>query len=148
MIQQLTFITMKNHIQNTLIALIILLAVSNNVKLTKLLMTYGLNLDYVDEKGRNGLSYTVMSEYTAQMFYFLLSQNIDLKPSTAGLDPLDIALHCIGKFDQAVDFVISLIKHQAPVEKSHLQQLSLLAISKPIEYKKIIEQLPQLKELL
>lgn len=128
--------------------IVIFLVISNNVNLAKRLIERGLHIHFVDDKGRNALTYTVMSEYTKEMFYFLLNQGIEVKPSATGLDSLDLALQSIGKFDEAVNYVVSLLKNLAPVEKSHLQQLSLLAISNPVEFALIISKQPQLMNLL
>jgi hypothetical protein len=125
-------------------SLIVVLAGTNNIALTKLLLPRGLNLHYVNEEGKGGLTFSVLSPLNKDMFYFLLDQGVDPSNSGKGMDPLDLALQSVGSFDEAINYATALVKHDAPIRRSHIQQLALLAISSPKEYSQLEQSAPQL----
>jgi hypothetical protein len=116
---------------------IILLTLTNNLKLIRPLQAYGLNIDYVDDRGKNALSYSVESDLSKNIFHFLLENNINTKPNNKLLDPLNYALKYVEKSSVGVYYANHLINLGVAVNNSHAQQLELLKISFPSRYEAI-----------
>ncbi|WDE05854.1 hypothetical protein SG34_002655 [Thalassomonas viridans] len=119
-----------------------MLALRNNVKLTKALLPLGLDLHAVDLSGKNSLSHTLVSFQSKEMFDFLLANNVDVKPSPNGLDPLDMALQYTLNNAQGVYYVKQLLAYGAPVESSHMQLFSQIQKQNPYNYEKIAVFIP------
>ena len=119
-----------------------MLALRNNVRLTKDLLPLGLDLHVVDQTGKNALSHTLISFQSREMFDFLLTNNVDVKPSPNGLDPLDMALQYSVYNAQGIYYVKQLIAHGSPIESSHIQLLAQIQELNPKNYEKIAKLLP------
>ena len=119
-----------------------MLALRNNIKLTKELMPLGLDIHAVDSLGKNSLSHTLVSFQSKEMFDFLLASNVNVKPSSNGLDPLDMALQHTLKNAQGVYYVKQLLAYGAPIESSHIQLFSQIQKYNPHNYKKIAVLFP------
>ncbi|MCJ8270234.1 MAG: hypothetical protein MJK04_12620, partial [Psychrosphaera sp.] len=123
---------------------ILLLALQNNLQLTKQLLAHGLNLHFVNEDSKNAISASVSVRGSHQMLAFLLNNSVAVKPANRGLDPLDYALLSITRFDDGIDYAAQLVARNAPIEKSHIQQAQMLQLSHPVRYQKLIEAVPKL----
>ncbi|WDE05240.1 hypothetical protein SG34_028790 [Thalassomonas viridans] len=119
------------------------LALKNNVKLTKRLLPLGLNLHEIDHLGRNAVSYTLMAFQSREMFNFLLTHGVSVKPSRYGPDPLDASLKYSVKND-AVYYVQKLIGYGAPIEKSHYQLVDQIKHNNVLVYNQLKEIVPEL----
>ncbi|WDE11401.1 hypothetical protein [Thalassomonas haliotis] len=119
-----------------------MLALKNNVKLTKNLLSLGLDLHVVDQSGKNSLSHTLVSFQSKEMFDFLLVHNVNVKPNPNGLDPLDMALQYTLYNAQGIYYVRKLLEYGAPIESSHIQLLTQMKENNPHNYEKIAGSLP------
>jgi hypothetical protein len=123
---------------------ILFLANQNNLQLAKQLLVHDLNLHFVDDNGKNAISYSVGIRDSDRMLSFLLNNGVAVKPSNKGLDPLDLALLAITRFEQAVEYAAELVARNAPIEKSHKQQVELLQLTHAAQYQQLIEAVPSL----
>jgi len=132
---------------------ILLLAPMGHVKLAEALLSYGLDLYYVNSVGMNAISeliyFPILIEFNdvsdqRQMLLFLLNQGVKIKSSPQGLDALNFALMNIDKSDISANYARILIAHGARIETSHRQQIAKLKIKNIKRYQYIVDLIPEL----
>ncbi len=79
-----------------------------------------------------------------KMFPFLLDAGINVKPTGASLDPLNLAIGGFQKNSVFVEYAELLIQHGAPIEFSHRQQIETLKLSDEETYADILYHIPSL----
>ncbi|NQY35562.1 MAG: hypothetical protein HRT37_11435 [Alteromonadaceae bacterium] len=122
-----------------------ILALFNNITLAKKLLPFGLDLYTLDPSGQNAISQTLITLHSKEMFDFLLTQNVNVKPSPQGIDPLAQSLnHILNNKHIAVYYIEQLIRYGAPIENSHRQLLEKLKLKNPSAYIALQRVLPEL----
>lgn len=113
---------------------------------------YGLDLNYVDPRGRNAfglLAATPLENDGAWRFAeYLASRSVPVKPSAGGLDPLDLVLTRLVEYPRAsrarIRFARFLIDHGAPVEPSHLELAAQLSLRSEDAHRRLLRVVPEL----
>lgn len=113
---------------------------------------YGLDLNYVDPRGRNAfglLAATPLENDGAWRFAeYLASRSVPVKPSAWGLDPLDLVLTRLVEYPRAsgarIRFARFLIDHGAPVEPSHLELAAQLSLRSEDAHRRLLRVVPEL----
>lgn len=113
---------------------------------------YGLDLNYVDPRGRNAfglLAATPLENDGAWRFAeYLASRSVPVKPSARGLDPLDLVLTRLVEYPRAsgarIRFARFLIDHGAPVEPSHLELAAQLSLRSEDAHRRLLRVVPEL----
>lgn len=113
---------------------------------------YGLDLNYVDPRGRNAfglLAATPLENDGAWRFAeYLASRAVPVKPSAWGLDPLDLVLTRLVEYPRAsrarIRFARFLIDHGAPVEPSHLELAAQLSLRSEDAHRRLLRAVPEL----
>lgn len=113
------------------------LAIRNNLKLTKQLIPLGLNIHAVDSLGKNALFHTFTSFQSQAMFDFLLMNNVAVSSPAQGLDLLDLALQRTATSMDGVYYVRRLIEFNAPISTSHRELLQIVKSQNPEAYQQI-----------
>ncbi|TMO53127.1 ankyrin repeat domain-containing protein [Pseudoalteromonas phenolica] len=128
---------------------------TQNLTLIKELVSYDLDLHFVDPLGRNALIYAVLLRRPKIMTY-LLKHKVSVKPDPYGLDALDFALEQVENGSSAMElvagnhmglrdnffYISQLLYAGAPIESSHRQRVEAYQSSNPILYKEIISAFP------
>ncbi len=129
------------------------------VSVAKELEQYGINLNYVDDMGRNALSVVLerfygfpdlgaLDEDMLGMARFLAERGVTVKPSALGLDPLDGVLLAILETPlmnpAGVYYVRFLLDHGALIESSHRELVCRLRSVDPQGYQHLVSAVPEL----
>ena len=122
---------------------IMYLSYTDNVALTQELMSIGLNLHLSDQYGRNGVYFSSQA-YSQSMFNLFISYGVTVKPSTQGLDPLDIVLKRSSTNSNSSYFIRKLLENGAPIQQSHIELIKELKNKNLDYYKKVISLNPEL----
>jgi hypothetical protein len=122
-----------------------ILALKNNVVLTKELIPLGLDIHGVDKQGRNGISQTLVIFDSRDMFDFFLNNGVSVNPRTLGVDPLDMALlKLLKENDSTLYYIETLIDYGASIGSSHKKLLLLLEQDNPSLYERLTVLAPRL----
>ncbi len=121
------------------------LAATGDLERTRTLQPLGLNFSFIDGFGRNAISFAMMPPGHYDMIEFLLDQDVSVKPTSKGLDPLDYALKFVNHDKRYQGLIRLLIDNGAPVEKSHRQKIQLLKFSNPELYNELVLHIPELR---
>ena len=123
---------------------------------------HGLDLHFVDGRGRNAVSETVslfwdtrfnsvvVNENVARWLTFLAENSVAMKPDGGGLDPLDMVLLEILRRPFAnragVRVARFLVDHGAPVGTSHRDLVEEIALADWDGYRRLVRELPELEQ--
>ena len=121
---------------------------------------HGLDLHFVDERGRNAVSEAVslfwetrlnsivVDENVARWLTFLAENSVAMKPAGGGMDPLDTVLLEMLRRPSTnlagVRVARFLIDHGAAVARSHWELAEEIALADWDGYRRLIREVPEL----
>lgn len=122
--------------------------------------TNGIELDFVDERGRNAVGVAVanfwetrfnsvvVDENVARWLTFLAENSVSMQPDGGGLDPLDTVLFEVlqrpATNPAGVRVARFLIDHGATVQTSHWELAEEIALADWDGYRHLIQEVPEL----
>lgn len=128
----------------------------------KALQQRGIDLDFVDERGRNAVGVAVegfwetrfnsvvVDENVARWLTFLAENSVPMQPDGGGLDPLDTVLLEVLRrpFTNSAGVRIArfLIDHGATVGTSHRELAEEIALADWDGYRHLIREVPELRQ--
>ncbi len=131
-----------------------ILSWNGGYELAESLLSYNLNIHYIDSAGMNAIEHLVYrnaednySHRKAQMIDFLSTNNVMLSYHESKFDALNIALYYFGSSKDALHaifFAMRLVKVNALINESHYQQMIELQKMNNQRYLQMINAIPQL----
>lgn len=113
------------------------LAMRNNLALTKQLIPLGLDIHSVDGSGKNAIHHTFTNFQSRETFDFLLAHGVSVNSNSQGLDLLDLALQRTINNSDGVYYVQKLIEFNAKISTSHKEILETIRTQNPQAYEQI-----------
>ncbi len=132
-----------------------ILAELGHIRLARDLLSYGLNVHYIDPVGKNAIEHliyknandTLKNNYNSQkkeMLHFLSLQNVSLIGVEGRMNALNFALMEIKDSEIAIMYSLILIHLGAQIDSSHHQQMTELEKQDRDRYIKVIQIIPEL----
>jgi hypothetical protein len=120
-----------------------ILILKDNLKTIKVLINYGLSLNYLDPLGHSSIQNSVIHKRLSILKY-LLESGLTPNELTLGLDALDVAIQNFVLSNDSIEYISLLLRYGSTVKNSHRQLLNEMSVKKPMEYKFLLNKHPNL----